>query len=120
MKTKTTILVLLFLLLALVGCVKNKNTVAPLNNSAVESLNVETETLVSEEAARQIAIKKFDEVQKVNAHKRYNITVQEFSNEEDWAVFFRSKGRFGFFTVGDHALVLVNKTTGATRYSPGM
>ena len=120
MKTKTTILVLLFLLLALIGCVKSKHTIAPLNNSVVESLNVETETLVSDEAAREIAIKKFDEVRRVNAHKRYNITVQEFSNEEDWAVFFNSKGRLGFVTIGDHALVLVNKTTGAVRYVPGM
>ena len=120
MKTKTTILVLLFLLLALVGCVKNKNTVAPLNNSAVESLNVETETLVSEEAARQIAIKKFDEERSVNAHQRYNITVQESSNKEDWVVFFDSKGRLGFVTVGDHGWMRVNKTTGAARYRPGM
>ena len=87
-------------------------------NSDEDKVNVEDRPAapVSEEAVRQIAIKKFDEVQGVNAHLQYNITVREFSDREDWTVFFDGK----VLMPGNHATVLVNKTTGATRYIPGM
>jgi len=74
---------------------------------------------VSEEVARRIAIKKFDEVQGVDAHLRYNITVREFPDRfpdrEDWTVFFKGKVPLP----GNHALVWVNKTTGAARFMAG-
>lgn len=65
------------------------------------------------ELIRQIAIQKFDEVNGVDSHQEYDITVQE--RVDDWIVFFEKKTKL----VGHHSAVQINKETGEVQYFKG-
>jgi hypothetical protein len=61
--------------------------------------------LDSEESVRQMAIQKFDEVNGLDRHLKYEITVKE--SPEEWGVYFDGKSRLP----GDHMIVVKKKVT---------
>ena len=59
------------------------------------------------------AIIKFDEINGIQAHKEYNISVTETTDE--WNVYFDGKVKLP----GNHALVIIDNNTGEVEYFKG-